>query len=99
MNTFVATLVERHQADLDTASQQLATVLDVKREEAIRYLGENRVGTSGYKLNPRHANNPSIYGPARAQYLASVRLAAQISRNKNPAYQRAVRVAEVLASE
>jgi hypothetical protein len=60
---------------------------------ALQYLGTNRLGSIGYKFNPRHSNNPDIYMPARTAYIAEIEAAAARDRSSNPAFIRAQAVA------
>lgn len=45
-----------------------------------------------YQFNPRHSNNPDIYGSARKQYLNEIAKNARESREINPAFIRAQRL-------
>lgn len=60
---------------------------------AILYLGDNRLGSIGYRFNPRHSNNTDIYMPARLAYLSDIAANAARDRRLNPAFIRAQAVA------
>lgn len=45
-----------------------------------------------YQFNPRHSNNPDIYGSARKQYLNEIAESAREYREINPAFIRAQRL-------
>lgn len=51
-------------------------------------MGANHIGHPNYRFNGRHSNDSSIYPHFRAQYLETVRAAAEIARSENPAHCR-----------
>lgn len=67
------------------ASPYIELMLDkIKRE-----YGAKLICHPDYVPIPRHSNNPEIYVPARAEFLASIAAAAKRDREMNPAYIRA----------
>jgi len=63
---------------------------------AVKKLGVKWVMHPAYTFNPRHSNDPEVYGPARAQFLAAISHAAASDRRRNPAFQQAERVRAVI---
>ena len=51
--------------------------------------GAKLIGHPDYRFNPRHSNNPDLFVPARAKFLAAIRSAAAADRERNPAFIRA----------
>lgn len=70
--------------------------MDTKLQAARDYLGPRWVNHPDYAGDPRHSNNPEIYGPARQPYLLAVKIAAQHDRAANPAFIRAQHRSQVL---
>jgi len=66
------------------------------RIAAIRRLGVRWLMHPLYSLNPRHSNNPEVYRPARAAFLACIAKAAAADRARNPAYIRQAAVNKAL---
>lgn len=66
--------------------QQVGT--SQKLNEAKRYLGKSWVAHPEYRFNPRHSTNLDVWAKAREIYVAAVRIAAKMSRERNPAYIR-----------
>lgn len=52
-----------------------------------------------YVPNPRHSNNPEIYVPARAAFVASIAAAAQRDRERNPAYILANKIRNIVGEK
>lgn len=63
---------------------------------AVKRLGVKWVMHPAYVFDPRHSNDPEVYGPARAQFLAAISHAAASDRRRNPAFQQAERVRAVI---
>ena len=49
-------------------------------------MGARAISHPGYKFNARHSNDDAIYTHFRAQYLETVRDAAELARSDNPAH-------------
>lgn len=58
-------------------------------EKIKREYGAKLICHPDYVPTPRHSNNPEIYVPARAEFLASIAAAAKRDLESNPAYIRA----------
>lgn len=58
--------------------------MSAKIDRAKEYLGTNWVGHPDYQRQPRHSNDPLIYGPARQPYLTKVIEAGAAARARNP---------------
>ena len=58
-----------------------------KRQRAARAgMGTNAISHPGYVFNKRHSNDDAIYSHFRAQYLETIRDAAELARSDNPAH-------------
>lgn len=68
------------------------------RVAAVKRLGSKWVRHPAYRFDPRHSNNPEVYGPARAAYLACIAKAAAADRARNPAFRRAEELRAVLGA-
>lgn len=66
-------------------------------EKIKRECGAKLVCHPDYTPIPRHSNNPEIYVPARAEFLASIAAAAKRDRESNPAYIRAAQWRELIS--
>lgn len=66
-------------------------------EKIKRECGAKLICHPDYVPTPRHSNNPEIYVPARAEFLASIAAAAQRDRENNPAYIRAKQWRELIS--
>ena len=64
------------------AQHRLAT----RQREAREAMGTNAISHPGYVFNKRHSNDDAIYTHFRAQYLETVRDAAELARSDNPAH-------------
>ncbi len=56
---------------------------------AVKKLGVKWVMHPAYVFDPRHSNDPEVYGPARAQFLAAIGHAAASDRRANKMFQKA----------
>ena len=59
------------------------------RIAAIKRLGVKWLRHPAYRYDPRHSNDPEVYGPARAQFLAAIGYAAAADRRANKMFQKA----------
>lgn len=66
------------------------------RIAAIRRLGVRWVMHPAYTFNPRHSNNPEVYRPARAEFLAGIAKAAAADRAHNRMHQTQLAVNKAL---
>lgn len=66
------------------------------RIAAIKRLGVKWLGHPSYRFDPRHSNNPEVYGPARAAFLACIAKTAAADRARNPAYIRQAAINKAL---
>lgn len=66
------------------------------RIAAIRRLGVRWVMHPAYTFNPRHSNNPEVYRPARADFLAGIAKAAAADRARNRMHQTQLAVNKAL---
>ena len=66
------------------------------RIAAIRRLGVRWLMHPLYSLNPRHSNNPEVYRPARAEFLAGIAKAAAADRAHNRMHQTQLAVNKAL---
>lgn len=57
-------------------------------EQVKQSMGCGYVLHPNYKPTPRHSNDPAIYGPARAGFIAGIKRAAAADRARNPEYRR-----------
>lgn len=64
------------------AQHRLAT----RQREAREAMGTNAISHPGYRFNKRHSNDDAIYSHFRAQYLETIRDAAELARSDNPAH-------------
>lgn len=80
-----------------TLAERLRQHRLAKRQRAARAgMGTNAISHPGYVFNKRHSNDDAIYSHFRAQYLETVRDAAEMARSDNPAHCRhAARLAGV----
>ena len=62
----------------------------------MRRLGADWTLHPDYVFRPRHSNNPDIYVPARASFLAGIAGRAAADRARNPAWHTAERVRTAL---
>ena len=83
---------ERLTEDLLAAEDRLLTErlkqhrLRNKQRKAREAMGHSAISHPGYKFNARHSNDDAIYTHFRAQYLETVRDAAELARSDNPAH-------------
>ena len=66
------------------------------RIATIRRLGVRWVMHPAYTFNPRHSNNPEVYRPARAEFLAGIAKAAAADRAHNRMHQTQLAVNKAL---
>jgi hypothetical protein len=62
------------------------------RIAAVKRLGTNWLMHPAYKFNPRHSNDPNVYGPARAPYLSGIARRAAEANARNPFWREQERV-------
>lgn len=70
--------------------------IEIMLERIKREHGAKLACHPDYVPIPRHSNNPEIYVPARAGFLASIAAAALRDRERNPAYIRAQQVRDLI---
>lgn len=94
------TVVGRRENRIIIKDQRRKTVaspyIELMLEKIKREYGAKLICHPDYVPTPRHSNNPEIYVPARAAYLASIAAAAKRDRERNPAYIRAQQWRELI---
>lgn len=78
---------------IDNDNPPPSTPESVKRRiQAVKETWGNKlICHPAYQYNPRHSHDRDIYGPARQPFLNGIAERARLDREKNPAYQRAMR--------
>ena len=62
-----------------------------QRIDCVRRMGRQWIKHPCYVPSPRHSNDPVLYEPARAEYLAEIAARARADRARNTEYQRTER--------
>lgn len=96
VNSLPATIPIRETVRPKRQYRALSAYIEMQLAKIKREYGAKLVCHPDYVPNPRHSNNPEIYIPARAAYIAQIKEAARRDRERNPAYILANKIRNIV---